>query len=115
MGPTSFVSRAALNFAGRFWPIFGNRSQAAMSACIAPSRCASWVDDCTSEGVAKSEPQSVIIDWIDLAFGAVPEQHVFRQTLPGKFAGRHQQPLEHRFERIEFLGAAPDAFLDLLR
>ena len=114
MGRHSFVSRAALNFAGRFLPIL--ESLASCNELLhRPIRCASWVADCTSEGVAKSEPQSVIIDWIDLAFGAVPEQHVFRQTLPGKFAGRHQQPLEHRFERIEFLGAAPDAFLDLLR
>jgi hypothetical protein len=57
----------------------------------------------------------IVVDWIDLTFGAVPEQHVFGQSLPGEFSGRHQQPLEHRFERIKFLSAAPDALFDLLR
>ena len=57
----------------------------------------------------------IIIDGVDLPLRPVPEQQVLSQPLPGELPRRQQQPLEHRLERIEFLGTAPDTFLDLLR
>src|SRR5712692_11838889 len=61
------------------------------------------------------QPSSVVIDRVDLALGAVPEEHILRQSLQRELTGRHQQALEHRLDRVELLGATPHAFFDLLR
>src|SRR5216683_6320586 len=60
------------------------------------------------------QPSSVVIDRVDLALGAVPEEHILRQSLQRELTRWHQQALEHRLDRVELLGATPHAFLDLL-
>src|SRR5258708_24615566 len=57
----------------------------------------------------------IVVNRIDLSLRAPIEEHVLGQSLPGELAGRHQQPAEHRLERVELLGAAPHAFFDFLR
>ncbi len=57
----------------------------------------------------------IVVYWIDLAFGALPEEHVLGQSLPGKLSGRKQQALRHGLEGVELLGASPYALFDLLR
>src|SRR5208282_6469023 len=57
----------------------------------------------------------IIVDWIDLLLCAPVEEHVLRQALPRELARWHQQPLEHRLERVELFRAAPHAFFDFLR